>query len=79
MLKAWDLRSFRAWLEEVAITPSALDWVGTLTDEELEAMMRYMRLQGVIFRDGRPVGDDNRIWEALDGAVVYIDTMREEA
>jgi len=79
MLKARDLRGFRTWLEEVASTPLALDWVGTLTDKELEAMMRYMHLQGVIFQGGRPVGDDDRIWEALDEAMVHIHTMREEA
>ena len=78
MLKVKDLKGFRTWLEEAALTLEALEWVDTLTDEELAAMMRYMRLQGVAFRDGRPIGDDDAVWAALDEAMVLVHAAREE-
>jgi len=73
-----DLKGFRTWLEEAALTPEALEWVDTLSHEELAAMMRYMRLQGVAFRDGRPIVDGNAVWAALDEAMVLVHAAREE-
>jgi hypothetical protein len=59
---------FREWLEDVSITPEALEWVRNLSEETLEVIAEALDERGFpLDTNGRPVGADrDEFWDALN-------------
>lgn len=59
---------FRGWLEDVSLTPEALEWIRNLSEETLEALAEALDERGFpLDAEGRPLrADSDEFWNALD-------------
>jgi len=66
-----QIKGFKAWLEDVAQTPEALEWARGLREEQLEALAEALGARGYpLNEEGIPTGADrNSFWDALDEAL----------
>lgn len=72
-----QLKGFRMWLEDVALTPEALEWARGLEEGQLGALAEALEERGYpLGPEGKPVeADDNRFWDALDEALDKLDKL----
>jgi hypothetical protein len=66
-----QIKGFKAWLEDMAQTPEALEWARELGEKELEALAEALEKRGYPLDDkGRPMTEDGgHFWDALDAAM----------